>query len=430
MALTPVNKGSPVRWSGRSHAQYGRPAGSNMLRGTVAALVGRTLAVAVGLAAACQPDGPVPVPPATPLSRPVIAWVRGDDPRLRIEGRFARSPEGPRFAWPASTVHLRFRGRTLELRLRDTLLDDRVRDHDALGVFIDGAPASRLTLREGDAEYRVAMRLPSGEHDVALVKLTEAEAGTVTLLGVGTDGVLRAPPPALPRRILAIGDSITAGYGVAGPTGCHFSSEFADASRAWVTLAARTLDAEVHVLAWSGRGVLWNYNPEPDPLMTELMERTLPGDPSSTCDWQAFVPDAVVLNLGTNDVIRPEFDADAFARAYGSILDRLRRLYPRARLVAALGPMITDDDPTPGTGRLTRMRVALQGLVRDRQAGGDAGVRFLELVPGDPSTESCGCDQHPSALTHARLAGVLVDALSDIGLPLAPSATVASRGPR
>lgn len=386
----------------------------------------RALFAAAALITACAPERPATRPWRPDLRLPTITWTHGNDPRLRVEGRSRPTSEGPEFAWPASTVHLRFRGRTLDLRLRDTLLDDRIRDHDLVGVFIDGVLVRRLALREGDGEYRVAMRLPEREHVVSLVKLTEPEAGAITLLGVGADGPLEAAAPPRPHRILAIGDSITAGYGVAGPAGCHYSAEFADASRAWATRAAQLVDAEVHVVAWSGRGVIWNNSTEADEMMPALMERTLPGDRGSTWDWRAFVPEAVVVNLGTNDVSRPEFDSATFERGYEAILDRLRSLYPRTRIVVALGPLIADDDPRPGTGRLTRMRSSLQGLVSARQQHGDGNIRFLELYSGDPAVEGYGCDQHPSALTHARLAGVLADALSDIARTPTPS--VASRG--
>lgn len=386
------------------------------------------LAAACALAA-CAPARPSPAVASRPDFRlPVVAWAHGNDPRLRVEGRAVVRPEGPQFAWPASSVHLRFRGRTLDLRVRDTPTQDRVRDLDALGVFIDGAPMNRLALREGAAVYRAAMRLPEGEHVVSVVKLTEAEAGAVTLLGVGTDGPLEPAPPPHPLRLLAIGDSITAGYGAAGPPGCHYDAAFADAARAWVSRAARSLGAELHVVAWSGRGVVWNHHPDADATVPVLMERTLPADPASAWDWSAYVPDAVVINLGTNDVSRPEFDASTFARGYHAVVDRLRALYPRSRIVVALGPLISDDDPVPGAGRLLRMRAVLQGVVGEHRARGDADLRFLELNPADPEREGTGCDQHPSAATHARLAAELARELADIAPRPDRGASMATRG--
>lgn len=370
------------------------------------------LSLLFALLGACGERAQAPLPPIT-FPRPVVTWVRGDDPRLRLEGRWVPSPGGPRCAWPASAVHLRFRGRTLDVRLRDTLTDDLVRDHDAVGVVVDGVLVKRITLREGSAEYRAAMRLPDREHTVSLVKLTEAEAGTVTLEGVATDGPLRDPPPAHPRRLLVIGDSIMAGYGVDGPAGCHYDATFANAARSCASLAARALGAELHLVAWSGRGVVLNNNLLARETLPELMGRAIPTDPDSVFEPRSYVPDVVVVNLGTNDLTRPEHDPATFAAAYRRMLDRLRADYPRARIVVGLGPLITDDDPTPGTGRLRAMRELLQGIVDERIRGGDADVRLLEMPSGDPAAEGCGCDQHPSAVTHARLAGVMERALGD-----------------
>jgi lysophospholipase L1-like esterase len=383
---------------------------------------------ALALAAGCARDRAAGSVTRDAIRHPAIAWVRGDDPRVRVEGRAVATPDGPVFAWPAVTVHLRFRGRTLDLRLRDTLTEDVVRDRDSLGVFIDGAPMNRLALREGPAVYRVAMRLPEGEHVVSIVKLTEAEAGAVTVLGVGTDGTLLTAPPARPRRLIAIGDSVTAGYGVDGPPGCHYSADYADAARSWVVRAARSLGAELHVVAWSGRGVVWNYSDQAEGLMPALMERALPADPASVWDWAAFVPDAVVVNLGTNDVARTQFDATTFARGYTAVVDRLRALYPRARILVAVGPLISDDDPVPGAGRLTRMRATLQAIVEEHRQRGDANLRFLELSPIDAAAEGHGCDQHPSAATHARLAATLTAALADLAAPRVVGAAIADRG--
>jgi lysophospholipase L1-like esterase len=135
----------------------------------------------------------------------------------------------------------------------------------------------------------------------------------------------------------------------------------------------------------------------------------------------------VVLNLGTNDVARPEFDPAAFARAYSAVVDRLRALYPRARIVVALGPLISDDDPAPGTGRLSRMRAIHRAIVDERRARGDGAIRFLELRPADPAAEGSGCDQHPSVATHVRLAGALAEALADLSPPRIVGAATASR---
>ncbi len=63
------------------------------------------------------------------------------------------------------------------------------------------------------------------------------------------------PPEPRQRRLLFIGDSITAGYGVlcndsVGP----FSPETESAFHAYAAVAARALEADAHVIAYSGKG--------------------------------------------------------------------------------------------------------------------------------------------------------------------------------
>lgn len=353
-------------------------------------------------------------PPQRPRVVPAAEGraIPGTDPRLRLEGRFLPAADGPRFAWPGTTVHLRFVGTRLDVRLLDTPFEDAVKDLDRIGVRIDGGPLVTITLREGEETYRLAENLPRRRHDVAIIKLTEAEQGTITLRAISTDGRLEQAKPARERRLLVIGDSISAGFGIDGAD-CHYDARYANAARTWAFLAADTLGAERQIVAWSGRGLVWNYDRELEDALPELMKRTIPSDETSTFDPSSFRPQAIVINVGTNDVSRREYDRGRFARAYLGLIDDLRDTYGNVRIVVAFGPLISDDYPRIGTGTLRKMRTTLEGVVQRRARGGDTNVRLLEL-PGADGREGYGCDQHPSATTHERLAGLLVNALADV----------------
>jgi lysophospholipase L1-like esterase len=97
-----------------------------------------------------------------------------------------------------------------------------------------------------------------------------------------------------------IGDSIHAGYGALGKVGdrdCCASESHWDSYGAQL---ARMLDAELTTIAVSGMGVIRNYAGATDFTMREMYPRTLPNEPALWCEPHPL--DAVVINLGTNDI--------------------------------------------------------------------------------------------------------------------------------
>lgn len=335
-----------------------------------------------------------------------------DDPRIRYEGRISADARGRvRLVWPGTAMHLRVTSGTVSARLTDTPFEDSFRDCDRVGVSVDGAPLRIVPLREGTHRYALTDALPAGLHTVRVVKLTEGEVGAVRIDGVSVEGgsLTRATPrPA--RTLLAIGDSITAGYGVDAPDPrCEYDVTANNADRAWVSLAARALGDELHLVAWSGRGVWRNYDPAITETLPTLFERAVPTEPDSREDLTRLAPDAVVLNVGTNDAARPGFDRARFEAALDAFVRRLEGVYPRARYVLAVGPMLNDNAPVTGSMLRTQVRDATVAVAR-RSAARGVRVQVLELPMATPD-EGWGCGYHPSAATQARMAARLVEML-------------------
>ena len=105
--------------------------------------------------------------------------------------------------------------------------------------------------------------------------------------------------------------TISAGYGNLGSEqhsnygpdpsgGCHFSTETESASQSYGRLAARTLSAEVSILAASGWGIESDNQGNRSNVLPLLYARTLGGQASPEWDF-SVKPQAVVINLGTND---------------------------------------------------------------------------------------------------------------------------------
>jgi lysophospholipase L1-like esterase len=348
----------------------------------------RTWAFALGLAslAAC----------GRCRSRPAPAAVRSAESVLYV-GRVDRSDRaGVRFAWPGSAVRAHFRGTGIDVTLADSGVSrfDVVVDGRAHPVLVTGGAERRA--------YPLARDLPAGEHDVELTKRTETFFGTTEVFGFDVVGGALAPGALVaPRMIEYVGDSITCGYGVtgAGPA-CPFGPDTEVEPEAYAARAARLLGAEHASIAWSGRGMVVNANDDATDPMPALWERTLADRAESAWGFTEYTPDVVVVDLGTNDFWKGD-PGPRFGKAYDAFLARVRSRYAQAYVVAFIGPMLDGD-------ALKKARAYVDAAVDAAHARGDARLSSFEVPPQSPK-DGYGCDYHPSAATHAKVAERLAD---------------------
>jgi hypothetical protein len=349
--------------------------------------------------AACASAADVPPAPS--------AVISPDDPRLVYVGRFDhRDPAGPRCEWPASTVTARFRGTAIRIKVADVGSgnDDFevIVDHDAPRVVHPG---------RGPTWIDLASNLADGEHQVQLVKRTEAIVGCAQIQGfeLGAGGIL-LEAQRLPHRVEVIGDSMSCGYGnEAANQKQHFSPRTENAYMAYGAIAARAVDAQYVCIAWSGR-TMW-----PDNTLPEIYDRTLPSDPTSKWNFADFQPEAVLINLATNDFRNGVPDAQSWTAAYESFVRRVRGNYPTALIYLASGTMISDAWP-PGQKQMTTLNGYLDRIQSDLRAAGDDRIRIIRFGTQDATGDGLGADYHPSIKTDQKMAARFVAALAaDLG---------------
>lgn len=310
-------------------------------------------------------------------------------------GRFDRTDAaGPKAEWSGSAIATRFSGPGIDV--------DFAGSANQFQVVVDGAPTS--VLAAGDGHFTVVSGLADADHDLLLVKRTEAFYYPIQFLSFTPHSgrPLIATPRPHQRRIEFVGDSITCGYGADGPDAtCPFTPETENAYLAYGSVAARSLAADAVLLCWSGHGISRNYDGTTDDLLPELYPRTLPTETNSPWSFTEL-PDAIVINLGTNDFAQGDPGA-AFEAAYVSFVAQLRARAPGAEIVFLLGPMLSGPS-------LDAARTYLNGALTTLAGQGDGHVSLVE-VAGPDSSEGYGCDYHPSVATHARVATTLATAL-------------------
>jgi lysophospholipase L1-like esterase len=332
------------------------------------------------------------------------------DPRIQRVGRIDETSASPAFSYPGVSIKARFMGDAVDLLLQDHGAGGE-RTTNYYQVTLDGQAPVKFAVRGSQTVYELGRGLASGEHTVEIVKLTESEVGWSEFQGLRIHGELLEPPARPARRLEFIGDSITCGYGneVSIPasgnptTGFHSVNENVTRTYGWLT--ARALGAEGMTVCYSGRGVYRNNTGSTVDTLPQLYERVLAHQATPRWEPPRYVPDVVVINLGTNDFARGTPDAALFTQAYEEFVTRLRGRYPQARIVCAVGPMLNDYYPR-GENQWTTIQAWVSGMVRGFNERGDPHVYYLAFTP---QREPYGEDWHPTAATHAEMATRLTE---------------------
>ena len=268
---------------------------------------------------------------------------------LNIGGRVEPISGGAyAFGWPGVYFEGRFTGPSIEVAV------DTGADH--LAVSVDGVRKVELT-KSGQTRLKLD-RLGPGEHVVRLDKLTESQTGSARFEGFFVEKGRALSAPVRPRRIEFIGDSHTVGYGVRSVShDCTESQvhDLTDTSLAFGPILAGRLGADYRIEAFSGRGVVRNYNGlaagEPLPV---LFPRVIPGqgEPRVAAN-DPWKPDVVVVGLGTNDFSTPLHAGEAWAdeaalrkdyrETYVVFVQGLKASRPNARVFLIAGDTFADD---------------------------------------------------------------------------------------
>lgn len=316
---------------------------------------------------------------------------------MRFIGRVARNGESATFAWSGTGIVAAFNGTSVSVQLRDS-------GTNQFTVLIDDVIQPLLDAQAGSHNYPLASGLTSGRHVVEIYRRTEANQGETTFEGFdfGPDGALASPPEPKPLRMEIVGDSISCGYGNEGPdASCGFTPETENHYLTYGAIAARALNAELSTVAWSGKGVVYNYDTDTTNPMPTLYKRVLPDDPGSLWDF-SVKPHVVVINLGTNDFsTEGDPSTEQFRDAYIGLVEQIRDGAPDAFILCTNGNMLNGAD-------LVAARAGIHAAVDTLTAAGDTKIVAWDMdVPND----NPGCHSHPSTAVHAVMAEALVTEL-------------------
>lgn len=330
------------------------------------------------------------------------------------------------FNWSGSGFEINFEGKRLDVCLRaiETVFPPEGILWPLISVFIDDIemPIKEITINKPKQMVTLISSSVSEKHNIRVVKRTENDKGKTGVFGFILDGELLPHAAVKSRyRLEFIGDSITCGFGnEAKQRDDLFKTKEENGNLAYSAITAELLNAEYSSICVSGIPLCMPLDPQfrlpvpgfPDldikqramedcyEFTDRLFEEMSGKDRNFTpWDFNRFTPDAIIINLGTNDSYRIKASKDKeaeerhFESRYKDFLYKVRRLNgPSPVICCTLGSMdyyLYDN--------------ILKAAEEYKRETGDGRIFCFKFCGIFPLNEGYGAQEHPSVKTHYRM---------------------------
>lgn len=362
-------------------------------------------------------------------------YIPGAEKNIRILGRVGRGQE-PVFFWTGSGIEFTVDGSELSI---DFITDYEIYEQ-WVRVEVDGFTMIRTSLPKGQSSISIYrnMNVDNIRHVRVIKEVQPMRAdrqGLLIVEAVHSDGQLK-PLAEKKHRLEFVGDSITSGEGLAGAHGIvEWNSAIFSTLGHYAIEVSDKLDADYRIISQSGWGVCSSWDNDPERTLPKYYEQVcgllhgkaqLEAGAGNKNDFDAWQPDAVLVNLGTNDAyafmnkawvdektgesfeqkLNPDgsYEEESLARFEKAVYNffvMLRKDNPHAYIVWLYGMI----------GRNMEEYI-LDALNSYRADYNDEKVSYLQLP--DLKIEWTGANSHPGVLSHQAAADVIVKYLREI----------------
>lgn len=355
------------------------------------------------------------------------------DVKYKIHGRTDDTQNPIPLFWNGSAVEVNVTGSELWI---DIEVDFDMHEPWA-GCSINGEMISRQMLMAG--RYKLCLFRGMSKGSIKNVRffrelqaMSEDNANHLLVHGFSSDGSF-FPVADRKYKLEFVGDSITSGEGTYGARAEEdWIPMFMSASRNYAVMVSECLDADYRLISQGGWGVLTGWDNDPYHNIPSCYEKIcgiVHGEANETLGamkpyaFSSWKPDAVIVNLGTNDAsafnqplwqdlntgesfkqyMNPDgsYEEASLKRLQKAVTDFLaliRKNNPDSYIVWIYG-MLGYELTLPITDAINSYR----------KLTGDNKVSFLQL----PATtdETVGSRSHPGLLSHERSAQLLIEYL-------------------
>lgn len=288
-----------------------------------------------------------------------------DKTNVKLLGRALVRDDILRLTLSGTGCEFTFTGCKLALTVgvdNDCFNDGRRCNMPRIAILCDGRIIVKKLIEQRSERFDIVSSETPVTKTIRIVKLSECAFSHAEVSpAVTDDGAVIAPTAEKPLKIEFIGDSITCGYGVDDSNiNSEFSCEAENSMKSYAYVTAELLGADYSLFSYSGYGIISGYSGDGVRNTRELLPpyyescgfsySSVNGTKLQDIPWDfsAFVPDIIVLNLGTNDNSFCAFHNESyreFEDSYLAFLKVVRRCNPNAHIICSLGIMLTEPIP-------------------------------------------------------------------------------------
>lgn len=342
-----------------------------------------------------------------------------DENHVRVLGRSLFRDHVRYLSWSCSGVEFLFTGSRLTAEIwTDWLLDEPWKNvfQPYFAVFVNDeeVPQKRFAIEAGTNCYTVYESNSAHTVKIKILKLSEAAFSKTGIVSLSADGDTVPTKPLL-KRFEFIGDSITCGFGIEGK--CAEEGFRTETENSYITYGAEVanaFNADFNLISWSTIGVYSSDSKEdaekPNdgwimPMLYDYtdigIENVLGISEHINWDFSSFVPDAVFINLGTNDMSFtrgiPE-RVNAFKEAYKKFILHILEKNPTSEIFCVLGMM---------GGELYPAIEEAAAEINDKKVHALALDEQLEA-------DGIGSEKHPNWVTHKKAAEKIINTIHQL----------------
>lgn len=355
----------------------------------------------------------------TAAPEPKITTFLPDSTNVKMIGRTLTENDTLWLALSASGIEFICKGTHASVDIKGDGSAIGAADSQArFAVYVDGEKVLDEMVNSAEKTYDIFKYDTEKEVTVKILKLSEAANSAFGITGITVEGGNVSPTPEKDLKIEFIGDSITCAYGVDDEVKeHHFKTETEDATKSYAYKASQALDADYSLVSYSGFGIISGYtsnNKNTASLMPPIYEQFAKTWGSSLgyftettpWDFNSFIPDYIVINLGTNDhsyTGGKKERKEEFIEGYKEFLKQVRKNNPDSFIICSLGIM--------GANLYSSIEKAVEAYTEET---GDTNLTTFRFNQQNSDKNGISADWHPAEGSHQDAADELTEFINSL----------------